>query len=628
MGDIAIDDITYKSGVCGSASTPAPRTTRTTSRLPPSDASAIICNFDRNDTCYWQYDPSGQFSWTLNAGRSPTVLTGPSADHTTESDKGFYAYIESSSPQKPNDTARLTSPYVNVQSSVGSCFKFFYHMYGADINALRVYAQFSNGSSFGTRPIWQKRNNRGNQWLFGAVKIDPTYYRVKFMIEGVVGNGPYGDIAIDDLDYSDGDCPRQNECDFESADLCGYTRASTARDFNWERVQGSAVRPDHTYGSDFGHYMSAKTVSPHDNKRIARLLTTKLSAQQTVCVNFWYKISKSGLLNIRTFSANKYSQKTLYSADGNRDYEWSLGRVTAVDSIEYQVAFEAYDTTNTDGEVFLDDVEYTFKACEPVASCDFEDANNPLCGYRFRTADFDWVVLPGQFASIQSIWSVPDKDHTTGDASGHFLFLDTNDKQAGKRAWMESEVIGENTGDMCLQFYLRTNQVNQATLNVQLKNKINSVQSQKYTSTGEHTSEQWSMREVQFSSSQVPYSILFEGVVGVNPNKDKGQLALDDINFYQGSCRTNTTIGPTNPTQTTNTPTYAPVKTTSALGPTKPQTPPTCTSGYCLNGGTCSVLNNSLKCKCTGNFTGDRCEIDKDQKPNNDDTNSKIFIHL
>ena len=50
---------------------------------------------------------------------------------------GHYAYIETSSPRKPNDTANLISPTLDQSGGVG-CLVFWYHMYGADINSLAV----------------------------------------------------------------------------------------------------------------------------------------------------------------------------------------------------------------------------------------------------------------------------------------------------------------------------------------------------------------------------------------------------------------------------------------------------------------------------------------------------------
>lgn len=62
---------------------------------------------------------------------------------------GHYMFIETSSPRRPNDTARLISQTVTPTS--GACLRFWYHMYGTHINTLNVYTK--SGGQLGT-PVW------------------------------------------------------------------------------------------------------------------------------------------------------------------------------------------------------------------------------------------------------------------------------------------------------------------------------------------------------------------------------------------------------------------------------------------------------------------------------------------
>ena len=55
---------------------------------------------------------------------------------------GHYMYIEASSPRKLGDNARLSSP-IYSKSTVPSCLKFWYHMYGSTMGTLNVYAVLS-----------------------------------------------------------------------------------------------------------------------------------------------------------------------------------------------------------------------------------------------------------------------------------------------------------------------------------------------------------------------------------------------------------------------------------------------------------------------------------------------------
>lgn len=62
--------------------TPAPPTT-----LPPSKWD---CNFEQ-DFCNWNNSKEDDFNWWRQSGGSPSIGTGPTADHTTGSQKGQYS---------------------------------------------------------------------------------------------------------------------------------------------------------------------------------------------------------------------------------------------------------------------------------------------------------------------------------------------------------------------------------------------------------------------------------------------------------------------------------------------------------------------------------------------------------
>ena len=66
---------------------------------------------------------------------------------------GSYIYIETSSPRLPGDTAAILTPYLYDRQ----CMKFSYHMYGADIGHLNVYAN--------NQKIFSKSGDQGNQWV-------------------------------------------------------------------------------------------------------------------------------------------------------------------------------------------------------------------------------------------------------------------------------------------------------------------------------------------------------------------------------------------------------------------------------------------------------------------------------
>ena len=69
------------------------------------------------------------------------------------STKGYYLFIETSSPRKVNDTARISSVVFRSSLANDNCkLRFWYHMYGNDVDTLNVHLRTSvNGP---LRNIW------------------------------------------------------------------------------------------------------------------------------------------------------------------------------------------------------------------------------------------------------------------------------------------------------------------------------------------------------------------------------------------------------------------------------------------------------------------------------------------
>ncbi|CAG2216324.1 unnamed protein product [Mytilus edulis] len=101
------------------------------------------CDFEDENICGWQHDKLANFKWKWNSGTTPTRRTGPKYDHTLgKGGNGHYMFMESSSPVKMNDKARLLSPYFPATTG-GLCFEIWYHMLGVagynQVGRLKIY---------------------------------------------------------------------------------------------------------------------------------------------------------------------------------------------------------------------------------------------------------------------------------------------------------------------------------------------------------------------------------------------------------------------------------------------------------------------------------------------------------
>jgi len=419
---------------------------------------------------------------------------------------------------------------------------------------------------------------------------------------------------------------------------------------------------DHTYGTQIGHYMSAKFLTPHNKNRIARLQTPTIP-NSLLCVSFWYKTYGDIELNLRILKAGIYDSNSLFTVRGAHGDEWSLAQVTVNNATSSQISFEAVDLGSEfgDGDAWLDDVEIKLKECAPIGACDFEDG---LCGFSFLTSasDFEWVVLNGYFGIGQNIWSVPTFDSTLNSSLGSFLYLDTNNKLKGKRALIESEIIESYTSNKtgkCVQFFLKTNINNRATLKLNRKNKLNGDLIELFSTNEANTQDVWVLKEVQLtevsSGVNYPYSFVFEGIVGENESNKLGQMAIDDIKIYDGTCQIQIFSSSSSAATTSSTSITSPLTSTSITSPltstsitspltskltsffsstssssspstsTKSNRPNECLN-YCQNGGVCSLtLNNEPACNCTGTaFEGKKCEFPI-KAPKEPENNSNLF---
>lgn len=73
---------------------------------------------------------------------STIVICSPSVDHTLGTSAGYYVFIESSYPQQYGDKAWLVSEV--LESPMGACLDFWYHMKGATTGNLTVLHRVLN----------------------------------------------------------------------------------------------------------------------------------------------------------------------------------------------------------------------------------------------------------------------------------------------------------------------------------------------------------------------------------------------------------------------------------------------------------------------------------------------------
>ncbi|XP_043916261.1 MAM domain-containing glycosylphosphatidylinositol anchor protein 1 [Protopterus annectens] len=183
----------------------------TTGYHNPTD---MTCRFESEKICGYTQDQNDHFDWTrqnnLTQNTKRTPNTGPTIDRSGIPE-GYYMYIEASKPRVNGERARLISPVYNISSKPGSrsyyCVSFYYHMYGKHIGSLNVLVRGRGKRTMDTQ-VWTLSKNQGNRWKQANIPIIPsTPFQIVF--EAIRGDGYEGDIAIDDITVTKGDCAKR-----------------------------------------------------------------------------------------------------------------------------------------------------------------------------------------------------------------------------------------------------------------------------------------------------------------------------------------------------------------------------------------------------------------------------------
>ncbi|MGH0157508.1 UNVERIFIED_CONTAM: hypothetical protein FKN15_062442 [Acipenser sinensis] len=176
-----------------------------TSELPDTNMHWFNCDFGwgaDQTMCGWQQEGA----WRLQSSGKPTSNTGPNQDHTGDGGS-FISTLANGKPE--NEVARLLSPAVLPQSS-DLCMSFWYHMFGSHIGRLRIKQRKQTAEGPVEIILWTVSGHQGSRWREGRLVIPQSPHTYQVVMEAVIENSSWGDIALDDVNILDdmhmGDC--------------------------------------------------------------------------------------------------------------------------------------------------------------------------------------------------------------------------------------------------------------------------------------------------------------------------------------------------------------------------------------------------------------------------------------
>lgn len=431
------------------------------------------CNFD-GDLCGWTNAESGvddDFDWTFGRG-SDNLFTGPARDYASTSNNeltGSFLQIESSYPRRPGDRATLLSPiFPSTPVNDAMCMRAAVHMFGSGIGSLAIKIRYlDEGSSVadsqppqpsgpsqasnpqGSQPpsasisrvessirvgqngdsiVWEMSGDSGNHWHQAQTSISSSKSSFQIVIEGTVGENHLGNIAIDEISFSQGPCPTSpptasknyGDCTFEKSMCYWRNSGSDIRldDLDWIRTTEEQTihgpNFDHTLKKRSGSYLKLENTfrEPKSGSRAFLLspIFQPKSQASVQCLSFYYymfmrSISSSGpnLGTIRVYLASNEELIPVWRLTNPiSSPNWKHARVSlstmmidgtpVAPSRVYQIAFEGIWGDAAGGAIAIDDVTVFDGACDikPVEAksvpgeCTFDV---DLCSWSNKTVE-------------------------------------------------------------------------------------------------------------------------------------------------------------------------------------------------------------------------------------------------
>ncbi|KAM6431537.1 apical endosomal glycoprotein isoform 2-T2 [Liasis olivaceus] len=524
--------------------------------------SFMACSFEE-DWCQWT-----AMSWLRNTSlHLGSSSAGPLRDHSTNSREGFFAYVDTQSPDLQEGAAWLSSPTLALVPN-HSCYLVLYvHLHGSNHNSLHIYAQTAEA----TQHVWSRTGDLGNYWFREKVDFQVAQ-EFKIVIEGRRGMGHGGSVALDDLHLSphcqvqdtplptppalepsrppcaqgqfacsrgkqcislEQVCNFEAECDDHSDEQqCGMTDFASDPG-GWMDISVGRLRWDTSQLNSVGPVFSLQE-GPGQMFSMARAATPVLGPSGLGCaLHMDFSTGPHGFLALAIADESLGTRWWAWFAQGNGSAAWSeatvpLGAQKRPFQLEL-LATEDIGSPRAPLPLAISSISFVNCSTKALASasqaelsCNFE---TDWCGWHLEQSDgFDWKRSGSQG------WTM---DHTTG--SGSFLFVDPSGPWTqGWRARLISapQAAAAATAEAsCVSFWYRMDGPQIGTLTLKMKEAGESEQVL-WTRTGSDGAV-WHREFATISPKPGQnYQVIFEAL----RDGFLGRIALDDITVMPGAC--------------------------------------------------------------------------------------------
>ncbi|XP_026167718.1 MAM domain-containing protein 2a isoform X3 [Mastacembelus armatus] len=377
----------------------------------------IECKFEENHLCGYSNSWNPNVNWYVGGSMARESESNLLENHTNNTQRGHYMYVDSVYAKHFLEVAKLTSPMTTVPM-VG-CLSFYYNR---DQERGNIFSVFTRDHLGLYEEIWRPEVYVTVGWTLVNVDIKaPHPLQVVFEVAFNSARGGY--VAIDDItfspefchtdteptfnpsiancDFENGLClyyqeraetkvwsrvsvkpntymigdhttgigPLPGQCNFESG-VCGYIQDKKGDEADWLQVRGhtptsyTGPRGDHTTGVGYYMYIEASLMHPGDK---ARLLTSDLrGSSSSQCLIFYYHMygTGTGILSVLLRHGDRQQDTLLWRRRGEQSVSWMRAIVDYHCDVRHQIVFEAIRGPSLRSDIAIDDIHFKWGPCD------------------------------------------------------------------------------------------------------------------------------------------------------------------------------------------------------------------------------------------------------------------------
>ncbi|XP_013411912.1 MAM and LDL-receptor class A domain-containing protein 1, partial [Lingula anatina] len=442
--------------------------------------ASVECTFEA-DFCGYNQSYSNNLNWVRSQGYT-YYSNAPGSDHTLDSSYGYYIYM-SGSNGRPNETARITSPVIKVNTSTVYNISFWFYMRGRELGYIRVLVKRSETME---QELWNFTAVTGSySWLGHFLHIS-TSSDFQVIFEGVRGGDSRSTIALDDIFI----CPVKGNTTLVPVTVDvrlagGY--------YPWDgrvEIYHAGVWGD-ICGSGWDIY---------DAQVVCRMLGYRGADAAYTGSSMWLYSSVS-----RTWLSDVDCVGFEYSLEYCTHSRW--GFTDCFGSAKAGVRCTSPENTNT--------------TIQSNVTCSFESGS---CAFENLSTSYNWSVITG---STPSSGTGPYTDHTLGTLSGHYIYAEASSVSSGANTILISpplEPRGRKSYNVSFWYHMHGDEM--GALNIGGRSLSSSQVEIMWTTNGDQGNT-WRRGEVLVVTNS-SFQIIFEAICGSGFRSD---VALDDISI-------------------------------------------------------------------------------------------------